>query len=227
MNDGASLVPEELAAVARFLLRSAGTGLAQPRSMLAVLSSIAALPWLSGFEPVAVADEPARDVQVELAEWQGAADEHCVASAYGGLRVAAGDDTVLASYTQGLLVLRGGQAIARAPGFDCFGSADELVALATGDAELAMPVIAVAATSGGHAENATWLAMYRIGDRGELAPIFTAIVERHAGHQTRTGVVVLFPGGLVYRSPDGGSSLWLYDRDLGRYVEQLALGFLT
>ena len=202
--------------------------------MFAVLSTIVALPWLSGFEPVAVTDESARDVQAELAEWQGAADERCVATAYGGLRLTAdvapalGDETVLASYTQGLLVVgHDGQALARAPGFDCYGSADELVALAAGDAGLAMPVIALAATSGGRAENATWLALYRVGDNGELAPIFSAIVERHAGHQTRTGVVMLFPGGLVYRSPDGGSSLWLYERDAGRYVEQMALGFLA
>jgi hypothetical protein len=188
--------------------------------MLSVLT-LAALPWLSGYEPVAVEERTADDVQVELAQWQGEADPRCVASAYGGLRITAGDQTVLASYTQGVVVLAPDRSVvARAPGFPCYGSADELVALAQGDAGIDVPVVALAATSGGRAENATWIALYRVGDGGELAPIFSAIVERHAGRITQTGSIELFPGGLKFRSPDGEMSLWLYDREAGRYVEQ-------
>ncbi|HEY1557473.1 MAG TPA: hypothetical protein VGF94_21710 [Kofleriaceae bacterium] len=189
--------------------------------MLFVLSTLAALPWLSGYEPAAVDDHGARDVQAELAPWQGEADPACVASTYGGLRISAGDHTVLASYTQGVVVLGADRGVvARAPGFTCYGSADQLVALAEGQGGLDVPVIALAATSGGRAENATWIALYRVGDHGDLEPIFTAIVERHIGRLTHTGSIEMFQGGLRYRSPDGDTSVWLYDRETGKYVPQ-------
>lgn len=197
--------------------------------MLGLLASVVALPWLQGFEPIAVADHASLDAQRELTEWQDF-DEGCIASAYGGLRLVAdvapaqGDETLLASFTQGVVVLdQDRHAIARAPGYACRGSADELVAVAAGDAGIGTPLIAIAATSGGHNENLTWLALYRVGDRGELVEMFRGVVERHTKHMTRTGTVVFFEGGLLYRPPSGAPSLWLYDRDRGVYVEQLAL----
>ena len=82
-------------------------------------------------------------------------------------------------------------------------SASELVGLATGDAAIGTPVIALAATAGGRTENRTWLALYRISAGGAMQPIFVAEVEHHERDTTRTGVVTLIPGGLVYRDPWG------------------------
>lgn len=196
--------------------------------MSAVLIALAALPWLQGFVPAASTDHATAEVVRELAEWQPE-DEACVASAYGGLQLSselqpgAGDDTVLASYTQGIVVLdRDHHAIARAPGFTCRGSADELIGLAAGDAGIATPVLALAATSGGHNESFTWLTLYRV-DGAQLVPAFTGVVERHEGHTTQTGTILLFPGGLVYRPPGGTTSVWLYDAATGRYVQQFVV----
>ncbi len=198
--------------------------------MLALLATIAALPWLQGFEPAAVSDRPTRGVLDELAEWQPA-DEQCVSTAYGGLEVIAdlapapGDERVLASFSQGLVVLdRDRNAIARAPGFTCEGSADGLEAIAVGDAWIGTPVIALAATAGGRNESTTWLTLYRVGDGGELVPVFTGEVERHVGRATRTGVVMLFPGGLVHRTPSGATSVWRYEPEAGLYLDRGSFG---
>jgi hypothetical protein len=186
-----------------------------------MLLALAALPWLQGFTPDAVADHPSRAVSAELAEWKHA-DEECVASAYGGLSLEAKGTRVLASYSQGVFVLDADRhLVARAPGFPCNGSSDELVALAQGNAWVGTPLIALAATSGGRAESVTWLTLYRVGDAGKLEPVFTGAVERHGDHQTSTGVVTVVPGGLIYRAPEGTTSLWTWDGTT--YVRQVGL----
>ena len=193
-----------------------------------VLAALTALPWLQGFFLAAdVSEDTSRDVADQLSEWRDP-DSECVAGSHGGLRLRAdlvpaspGDETVLASYTQGIFVLDAEHhVLAQAPPLPCAGSADELVAIAAGDAQLPMPVLALAATMGGHAESVTWLTIYRVADSGELQPIFTGEVERHEGHTTRTGIVTIMPGGLVYRDLRGTSSIWLYDATLGRYVRR-------
>jgi hypothetical protein len=129
---------------------------------------------------------------------------------------------VLASYSQGVFVLDGNRhLVAQAPGFPCNGSSDELVALAQGNAWIGAPLIALAASSGGRAESVTWLSLYRVGDGGKLVPVFSGAVERHGDRQTKTGVVTIVPGGLIYRSPEGMTSLWTWDGT--RYVEQVTL----
>jgi hypothetical protein len=186
----------------------------------------AALPWLQGFfAPQGVTQQGDRDVLAELAEWREPALD-CVASAYGGLSLRAdvsevpGDERIVASYTQGVFVFdRERHLLAQAQAFTCEGAADELVALAAGDASIDAPVIALAVTSGGRSESVTWLTLYRVANDGELQPIFNGEVEHHADARTRTGVVTLVPGGLVYRDPRGGLGVWLYDAALGRYVE--------
>lgn len=190
--------------------------------MLALLATLASMPWLQGFDAATIADRgrPATDE----------VDATCVASAYGDLELtadvasAAGDESVVASFTRGITVFdRNHRPIAHAQGFVCQGSADELVAMAVGDASIGAPVIALAASTGGHNDSATWLTLYRVGAHGELVAMFSNIVERHKGHATRTGVVTLVPGGLIYRPPVGNPSFWRYDRDAGRYIEQMAI----
>ena len=191
-----------------------------------VLAPFAALPWLQGFfAPQGVAEQGSRDVLAQLSEWARPAEE-CVAAAYDGLSLTAdvsaapGNEQILASYTQGVFVLdREGHLLAQSQPWECEGSSDELVALAAGDAAIGTPVVALAATSGGRAENVTLLTMYRVSNGGELQPIFSGEVERHEGETTRTGIVTLIPGGLVYRDPQGSVGMWLYDAELGRYVE--------
>jgi hypothetical protein len=194
-----------------------------------VLATLTALPWLQGFFLAAdVSEDTRRDVVEQMSEWR-APDSECIAGSYGGgLRLHAdlaatspGDETVLASYTQGLVVLDAEHhLLAQAPPLACAGSADELLAIAVGDAQLPTPVVVLAASSGGHAETVTWLTIYRVANSGELQPVFSGEVESHAGHTTRTGLVTIVPGGLVYRDPHGTSSIWLYDSTLGRYVQR-------
>jgi hypothetical protein len=190
--------------------------------MLAILATLASLPWLQGFEATAVADRG----EPQLTE----IDPLCPASAYGQLRLSAdlarppGDETVTASFTDGVVVVdREQHEIAHAQGFDCHGSADELIALAAGDASLGFPVIALVAATGGHNESITWLTLYRVDSSGELVALFTGIVERHIKHQTRTGSVIVIPGGLIYRPPVGNPQIWMYDQDAGHYVQQLSI----
>jgi hypothetical protein len=192
-----------------------------------LLAPLAALPWLQGFfAPTGVTEQGSRDVVAELAEWRDPVDD-CVATTYGGLSLRAnvseteGVERVVASYTQGVFVFdRERHVLAQTPGLECQGSSDELVALAAGDAAIGTPVIALAATSGGRAENVTWLSLYRVSNAGELQPLFVGEVERHEGDSTRTGIVTVVPGGLIYRDPQGSISVWIYDEQLGRYVEQ-------
>jgi hypothetical protein len=196
--------------------------------MLPALVPIAALPWLQGFfAPSASTEKPVQGITDELSEWRSG-DQGCVADAYGGLSLTAelgageGEERVLASFSQGVVVLdRDRHMVAQTPGFECQGSADGLVAMAAGDAGLDAPLLAMAATTGGKNENMTWLGLYRVAGSGELQPVFIGEVERHAGHTTRTGTVTLIPGGLVYRAPSGELSLWIYDSARGAYIQEL------
>ena len=193
----------------------------------ALLAPLAALPWLQGFfTPSGATEAASPDVVEQLTEWREA-DADCVATMYGGLALRAdvaeseGKELVLASYTQGVFVLdRERHLLAQAPPFDCQGSSDELVALAVGDGVIGTPLVALAASKGGRNENVTWLTLYRVSNGGELQPVFIGEVERHDGDTTRTGVITLVPGGLIYRDPQGSISIWIYDAGLGRYTQE-------
>lgn len=191
-----------------------------------LLAQLAALPWLQGFfAPEGVTEQGSRDVLSELSEWRDPGED-CVANEYGGLSLRAnvseaeGTEKILASYTQGVFVLDGDRhLLAQSQPTECEGSADGLVALAAGDGSVGVPLIALATTAGGHAENVTWLTLYRVANDGVLQPVFVGEVERHEGDTARTGVITLIPGGLVYRDTRGSIGMWLYDAELGRYVE--------
>jgi len=183
--------------------------------MLTLFATLVAMPWLQGFAPDATTDHPTKGAVAELAEWQPA-EERCAASAYGGFALAFGEQRVLASYTQGIVVLdKNKNAVAHAGPFTCQGSADEILALEAGDAWIDTPVLAFAATTGGKNESVTWLTLYRASD---LAPLFTGVVERHEGRRTRTGVVLVYPGGLLYQPPAGAPQVWRFDPDQHRYI---------
>jgi hypothetical protein len=184
-----------------------------------------ALPWLHNFAATAVSAEASARVMDRMARWR-AADTDCSAAAGGGLAIAAdvapapGTEEVLASYTQGVLVLDShGRVIASAPAPACQGSADDLEVVAAGGAQLDGPVIALAATGGGHRASSTWLGLYRVVN-GAVAPIFAGVVEDRTGGRTRTGEVTLLPGALLYRAPSGEQTLWVYRPEHHRYVQQ-------
>ncbi|HWU91388.1 MAG TPA: hypothetical protein VN253_29175 [Kofleriaceae bacterium] len=182
------------------------------------------LPWLRGFPAAAVVDEPSYRAQVRLAAWQ-APDPGCLTSAAGAFEVVAdaasavGAETVLASYTAGVVVLdANGRKIASAPPFACRGSVDEIEYVAVGTPLAGDPVIALAAVAGGRAERTIWLFLFVVRGGG-LAPIFTAPVEEWRGSEVSKGEVALrLRGGLEYRAPSGAVTRWAYERDAGRYV---------
>jgi hypothetical protein len=130
-----------------------------------------------------------------------------------------GAEEVLASFTQGVLVLdANGKLMASATAPKCQGSADEIEAIAAGDAHIDGPVIAMAVTTGGHREAATWLVLYRVIG-GVVEPVFSGAVEEYVGDQTRIGAVTLLPGALLYLAPSGAETLWTYSAEQGRYTE--------
>jgi hypothetical protein len=182
------------------------------------------LPWLHNFAPTAETSDATPSVIARMSKWR-AADQSCSATAYGGLAIAAkvtaepGIETVLASFSQGVLVLDArAKLIASAMPFRCAGSADEIEAIAAGDAHIDSPVIALAVTTGGHREFATWLVLYRVAE-GVVAPIFAGIVADQTSNQTRIGEVALLQGALVYRTPSGVRSFWIYNAAQQRYVQ--------
>jgi len=183
-----------------------------------------ALPWLHNFAVQAESTRARSDVVDRMSRWR-APDASCSAVAYGGFAItanvadAAGDEEVLASYTQGVLVLdAGGKLIASATAPGCNGSADEIEAIAAGDAHVDRPVIAMAVTTGGHRESATWLVLYRVVG-GLVTPAFSGVVEDHVGPRTRIGAVTLLPGALLYQAPTGMQTLWVYSAEQQRYIE--------
>jgi hypothetical protein len=162
-----------------------------------------ALPWLQGFFLAATVDEGANRVEADLTD-------------------APGNEIVEASFSEGITVRDAeGHVLAKAPGFEpSGGSADDIDGLAIGDAQIGTPVLVLAATTGGHNESVTWLTIYRVANSGELQPVFTGEVERHAGRTTKTGTVTVVPGGIIYQGPRGDRSIWLYDESVGRYVQR-------
>lgn len=186
------------------------------------------LPWLHNFVPTAETSEASPSVIARMAQWREV-DPSCSAAAYGGLAITAevagdaGIETVLASFTQGVLVLDArAKLIASAMPVSCAGSADELEGIAAGDALIDGPVIALAVTTGGHRQSATWLVLYRVTE-GVVAPIFAGIVADHTKDGGRVGEVTLWRGALVYRAPSGIRTLWTYDAVQHRYVQLIVI----
>jgi hypothetical protein len=180
-----------------------------------------ALPWVFGFATTATADGPT-EAAARDALGLGASDD----AAYGALELRAelgtgGEaETVIASYGLGVVVLdAAGHTVARAPAYPPEGSADSIIALATGEIGIGTPVLAVAYQHGGHRENTVTLALYRTAEHGQLQPLFVAPIEEHAGDDTHLGTLVVMPRQLSYRAPDGVTSSWAFDARHGKYSE--------
>src|SRR5262249_6762012 len=111
-----------------------------------------ALPWLHNFAATAESGVAMPGTVARMNRWRPA-DTDCSGASYGGLSIVAdvaearGTEEVLASYTQGVLVIdANGRLIASATAPACRGSADEIEAIAAGDAQIGRPVIAMAMT---------------------------------------------------------------------------------
>jgi hypothetical protein len=182
--------------------------------------------WLPGFTAVASAEHPTRAASERLDALRPVGDE-CHGAGVVALQLTAdvggaeGDETVLASVAQGVVVLAPGprdRIVAEAPIAECGGSEDATVALAVGDAWIGKPVIAVVATVGGHRASETDLALYALGAGRTLDRLYTGVLATRDGDETRRGQVIALPGALVERGPDGVVRVLPYDGDAHRFV---------
>ena len=162
-----------------------------------------ALPWVSGFRASAIAADSTR-VSLEPGD--------------PAMAVRAPDGSVVVASAHGGLVLADdrGRVIARSGALPFEGSADDVVALAVGDAQLGAPVVLVAVQRGGHRISAVLLEAFRVNG-ARLERVFAAPIELHDGNATAAGTVAFDDGGLVYRAPSGRATTWRYDAVSGRY----------
>lgn len=183
------------------------------------------IPWLHGLANPIASDHTSDEVARRIDTWSpySDVDPECSTGAHPGIAIEAdlaappGNETIMVSLAHGLVIVdRTGKLVTEAPGYYCEGSADELEAIAAGDAYGAK-TLAIAATTGGHNERSTWVSLFRVDGR-RLDPVFTGTVEERRGAQTLQGAIVLLPGALLYRHPRGRASLWLYNADARAYV---------
>jgi hypothetical protein len=186
------------------------------------------MPWLHGFQASGVSDVLAQGVGNRVQRYARCDD--CIET--DGIEVTANvvpgapDATILATFSQGLVIVdRDGHLIATGPGYEPSGSADELLAVATGDAGIGSPVIAIAARRGGRRASEVWLELYRVGPNAKLARLFAGIVEEHEDKFDRLGSVTIVPGGLIHRAPRSRApDLWMFDPHAGRFLYRGTLG---
>jgi hypothetical protein len=179
-----------------------------------------AIPWLHGLSHAVGSDRQSDDVARRIDSWSGFSDvdPECSTGAYPGIEItadvasAAGDETILVSLAHGIVVVdREQQLVTESPGYHCSGgSIDELEAVAAGDA-YGVPTIAIAATSGGRREAATWISLFRIGEDRRLDAAFTGVVELRHGTEVERGAVYLLPNALIYRHPASAPAIWTYN----------------
>jgi hypothetical protein len=183
------------------------------------------IPWLHGLANPTSSNRASDEVARRIDTWSRFSDvDPDCSGTYPGFEFEAdvarnpGVETVLVSLSLGIVVTDSeGLLITETPGYHCAGSADELEAIAAGDAYGAR-TIAIAATTGGHRESSTWLTLFRVEGR-RLDPVFTGTVEVRHDKAVSTGGVFLLPNALVYRPPGGKPSVWIYSSDARAYVE--------
>ncbi len=179
-----------------------------------------AMPWLHGLANSVGSASQSDEVARRIGSWSGFSDvdPECSTGAYPGIEItadvapAAGDETILVSLAHGIVVVdREHQLVTESPGYRCSGgSVDELEAIAAGNA-YGVPTIAIAATSGGRNEAATWISLFRIGEDRRLDAAFTGVVELRHGTEIERGAVYLLPNALIYRHPSSQPTVWTYN----------------
>ena len=178
------------------------------------------LPWLHGMydtvSSTGISEQNAEDESMdELSADCGVAASRTI-ELVADVAPSAGRETIIASYRGGISVFdREDHLVAEMPGYRCEGSADELEAIVFGRA-YGEPMLAVAATGGGHRESSTWIALFRAG--AKLEPVFTGVVEHRIDDVTKRGAIYLLPGALVHQAPGGTSSVWRLDPNARVYV---------
>ena len=181
-----------------------------------VAQDIPTMPWLHGLSDVVSSDRALDEVGRRMGD-RSEHDRDCAPGAYTGIELtanvapAAGTETIQVSLAHGVVVLDlEDQPIAEAPGYECEGSATELEAVAAGDA-FGMPLIAIAATTGGHRVSSTWITLLRVGPDRTIDAVFTGTVEERDGETVRRGGVVMLPNALIYRHPRRQPRVWIYN----------------
>lgn len=184
------------------------------------------IPWLHGLANPVSTDRASDEVARRIDTWSrfSDVDPECSTGTYPGMAIEAdvagdaGVETIMVSLSHGIVVTdREGAMITETPGYHCEGTADELEAIAAGDA-FGARTIAIAATTGGHRESSTWVTLFRVDGR-RLDPVFTGTVEERRGDGVKRGGVFLLPNALVYRHPRGTPSVWIYNSDARAYVQ--------
>ncbi len=184
------------------------------------------IPWLHGLADPVTSNRESDEVARRIDAWSAFADvdPECSTGAYPGIAIEAdvapvpGKETVMVSLSHGIVVVdHAGKLVTEVPGSHCDGTADELEAVAAGDA-FGASTIAIAVTSGGRRESSTWLTLFRVNGR-RLDPVFSATVEERSGTSVQRGDVFLVPGALLYRHPRGTASIWIYNSDARSYMQ--------
>lgn len=131
----------------------------------------------------------------------------------------AGKETIRATFVDGIAVYDAEhQLLARSPGYECEGSADELVLLEAGSA-FGEPTIALAVRQGGHQHDEVALTLFRMNPHAGLEAAFTATVEERDGDALRKGAIWILPNGLIYRRPGTlPMTVWTFDPVGGLYT---------
>jgi hypothetical protein len=124
----------------------------------------------------------------------------------------AGKETIRATFVDGIAVYDAEhQLVARSPGYECEGSADELVMLEAGSA-FGEATIALAVRQGGHHHDEVALTLFRLDPHVGLKAAFTASVEERDGDDVKKGAIWMLPNGLVYRRPGlSPATVWTFD----------------
>jgi hypothetical protein len=178
------------------------------------------MPWVQGFHAASASDIPTLAAARRVSALRNTDENGAIelrADVAGDSRL----ETVLASYQAGTVVLDpAGRMIASAPGFEFWGSADDLISVAVGDGHLRAPLILVAIQAGGHHENTIFLAIYRVHRGKSLEQVFVAPIEEHEGIETAVGSLTFAPFAIIYRAPRSqAASRWTFDLRRRRYIE--------
>jgi hypothetical protein len=184
------------------------------------------VPLPQGMTGLVVSEETSMHATRRMQAWFPHDEEDCGSGAHQGIQLVAdvtprpGRETILASYSGGVVVLdREGQLIASSLGYPCTGSADEIEAVAVGDA-FGDRTLVIVATAGGHQERSTFISLFRLGLGESLDPVFTAVVEEHKGSLVQRGTIHMLPGALAYRLPDGRYGFFVFDPIAREYLDR-------